>query len=120
VTTTVQIGTVEILAARVYDAPGGGSALVEPGVYPLVSEDDGRIRWLMRGRRSTRHQPKLEPLGDGMFLGTPGYDDPQGDMIDVPSRAYTRAEFREFVTDSPLVREDDPAQRLRLTIEVEP
>jgi len=117
--TAVQVGTVEVLRWRIYQAPDGGDVAVGPGTYPILLEEDGTVRWLMRGRPSRRHSGTLEPLGDGMFLGRPAYDEPRGGEIDVPGKPFTRAEFRDFLTIDPVVRDGDPQQRLRVRMEAE-
>lgn len=113
----VQVGTVEVLRLRLYPAPGGGDAIVEPGTYPLMSEPDGTVRWLMRGRRSTRHEPKFDDLGDGMFLVRPPGDEPGGEEIDVPSPSFTREQLRALLTEVGFV--EGPEQRVRVRVEVE-
>jgi hypothetical protein len=113
----MQIGTVEVLRLRVYPAPGGGDTAVPPGVYPLIREPDGTIRWLMRGRRSTWSQPRVEELGDGMFSVSGGGDMPRGKEIDVPSPGMDQEQFRSFLAD-PLVRDGGPDQRLRIKVGV--
>lgn len=116
----VEIGTVEVLRLRIYGHPEGGDIAVEPGVYPLVSEPDGTIRWIMRGRRSVRRTGRFESLGDGLYAVSASGDEVIGeDDEQFPSKPFTRSQFREFVTTHPVCHEGGPEQRLRIRVLVE-
>lgn len=64
-----QVGTVEVLRARVYPLdPTSDSVLrttvyVEPGVYPVYRKCDA-YRWMMSGKVNERN----EKIGDGLFV----------------------------------------------------
>lgn len=108
--TREQIGTVEILLDRVYpryaatdDTPAsGGDVYVEAGVWPVYRGDDGLIYWEMAGTLS-RRRADFERIGDSMFLGRT-WDEPTDDgEVIFRSKAFTRAEFIEFLRTDPVV-----------------
>jgi hypothetical protein len=115
----IEIGTVEVLRPRIYSAPDGSDIAVEPGLYPLLIEDGGIIRWRMTGRPSVRRAPEFESLGDGLFLAKPGGDAPMGAEIEHLGRSFTRTEFRDFLLTEPVVTEGHAEQRLRVRVLVE-
>ncbi len=109
-----RIGAVQVLRPRIYATPGGDDVLVEPGAYPLVRDADSRIYWVMRGQSSTRIRPRWDDLGHGMFAVRAGWDEPADEDLVVTSKAFTPAEFCEFLASDPTCQEGAPGQRLRV------
>lgn len=110
-----QVGTVEILALRIYPLDPAGEPgplrtmiAVEPGVYPVYRKFDAYL-WLMRGRINER----VAKIGDGLFEVNAG-DEPTGVEVQFPSPVFGAEQFAEFLAD-PLCQ-PGPDQRLVFTI----
>lgn len=106
------IGTVEILRTRVYPrATDHAEIVVEPGIFPLYETIDGIKYWVMKGRLNER----FERLGDGIFALYPG-DRPTGEMETFRSPDFDPEAWEDFLLKDPVCMEDDPEQRLRITL----
>lgn len=108
-----QVGTVRILAVRIYnldpearpDDPNASTVVVEPGEYPVYRRGDTTY-WMLTGRLNTRG---FERLGDGLF-GINAGDEPSDDEVVFPSKRLGPNEFADLLTDPVCL--DGPAQRL--------
>ena len=107
-----QIGTVEILRQRIYpldplNYQGGTEVVVEPGVFPVLSNGISRL-WMMTGKIM------VTSLGDGMFIfGSQNADGPE---VTFPSRTYGEEQWTDLMGD-PMCDPDSPDCRLVFTIE---
>lgn len=95
-----QVGTVEVLRARIYpldpnasDEPLRTSVAVEPGTYPVYRKYEAYC-WIMQGRLDERSAK----IGDGTYL-MGGGDSPTGLQVQFPSRTYGTEEFASFLDD---------------------
>jgi hypothetical protein len=113
-----QVGTVELLALRVYPIdpyasadlmPNRTEVAVEPGIYPVYRKYDA-YRWVMRGRINER----TAKIGDGLFAMNNG-DVPSGLEVQFPSAAFGPEQFAAFLAEP--VCQPGPAQRLRFSID---
>lgn len=112
-----QVGTVEVLAARVYaldpsTADPSTFAVVEPGVYPLYELGDARF-WVMDG---TLNVGGLQKIGDGLLISTP-YDEASDIPVKFPTRSWGPRQWKEFVAEETAL-EGHKDQRIRIQMEV--
>lgn len=123
-----RIGSVTVLRARAYPIdpddnvsdPNTVVGLFEPGLYPVYREQEtGLIYWEIEGAvPSVWRQPKLEPLGDGMFELKPGYHGATGaPLVTVRSKKFTAAEFDDFLTEPGC--NSGPEQRLDFQLDLD-
>lgn len=116
-----QIGTVNILAQRLYPrypVMSPGSQLtsddqivqVDAGKWPVYRGDDGLISWEMQGEL-IKIERSFNSLGDGMFMERHKVQ-PQGELVIFSSMTFTDEEFAEFRAVDPLVTGDDSVRRL--------
>jgi len=116
--TTRQVGTVEILADRIYPldpydtSPSRTEVMVTPGQYPVYRGGDG-VFWVMIGRLNT-FKPIVVQVTDSISVIS-GDDQPKGPPVTFPSRTFTDTEFQDLLTQ-PGCTEGDPEQRLRFTL----
>jgi hypothetical protein len=110
-----QVGTVEILKARVYpldpemnDQPLATTVVVDVGTYPLYRHIDAYY-WMMTGRINSRGFTKM---GDGLFAINDG-DAPAGPEVTFPSPRFGPEQWADFIAE-PVCTEGHPAQRLRV------
>lgn len=108
-----QIGTVEVLHARIYDLDPergvpGSTAIVEPGTYPLYRHGLAHF-WLMRGELNGGG---VNRQGDGLIVMQHG-DEPIGVEVVFPSRRLGPDEFADLLAHD-VCREGHPDQRLRI------
>lgn len=94
-----KIGTVELLAVRVYPldaknmAPDRTEVIVQPGVYDLFSDGYNRY-WVMTGKVNLRG---FSNVGNGMFMAV-GHDE-DGDIdVTFPSPRFSPKEWDELMT----------------------
>jgi hypothetical protein len=117
---TTQIGTVEILKARVYPLDAVSltderqQVWVEPGVYP-VYKDYGAIFWIMTGVLSYG-SGMFRKIGDGMFLVNSEGDERSDVEVKFPSRRFGEDQFKTFLRSDLAAREGHPDQRLRFRL----
>lgn len=112
-----QIGTVEILRARVYRIDPqlnknltGHEALVQPGEYPVISDGLSYL-WIMRGKLTNASVNR----GDGLFMFTPGVDTTIDVEVQFTSPFFGPDEWQDLL-DHPIATEGHPDQRLRFKI----
>jgi hypothetical protein len=112
------VGTVEILRMRIYnidpyarDEPTATEAVVEPGVYPLLSNGFSHV-WVMTGKLNGQFLRR----GDGLFLAVKGANAiPLNIDVTFPSKLFGPDDWKEMLAD-PFCEEGHPEQRLRITI----
>lgn len=116
-----QVGTVEILVARVYpldpetaDHPSATLIFVAPGRYPL-HRDFNAYYWMMTGTISRRNGIKLD---DGLFM-MGGPDGPSDSPeVSFPSPRFGLEQWADL-TAEPVCTEGHPCQRLRILLDEE-
>lgn len=113
-----QIGTVEILRARLYPVdpanhgPIQTEVVVEAGEYPLLSDGYSHL-WLMKGLVNGNSIRR----GDGMIvMAVDANANPlEGLEVTALSRVFGPDEWRDMLSD-PTAREGHPEQRLRFKL----
>lgn len=110
----VEIGTVEVLKARVYPldpnnhAATATTVVVEPGIYPLYRHHDA-MYWMMSGQINRNG---FDKVGDGLFAVSGG-DVGEGPEVRFPSPRFGPDQWAEFLAESTCI-EGHPDQRLRI------
>ena len=112
------IGSVEILRSRIYNLdpytgsdPTATAVVVEPGVYPLLSDGYSHV-WVMTGKLNGQFLRR----GDGLILATKGANAmPLNIDVTFPSKLFGPDDWKELLA-YPENREGHPEQRIRITI----
>jgi hypothetical protein len=107
-----EIGTVEFLRDRIYDAPDGGDAVVRKGTtHKLIDAGDGPARFRVRARRIKYN---VEDHGGGMFSMDGSFK-----AVGAPFEFETpRFDLAGLLSDDGAT-EGHPEQRLRITVTAE-
>ena len=108
-----QIGTVKVLAVRIYTIDpeqdvsdvNATTAVVEPGEYPVYREGDVTY-WMLTGNVNKRG---FERLGDGLFAIN-NYCEATLLKVTFPSKRFGPAEFADLLVDPVCV--EGPDRRL--------
>lgn len=112
--TPLQIGTVEVLRLRTYADSFGNDVTVQPGIYPLVMDQDKMVYWTMEGEISEYFKPDFTKVGDGMFIVHPGGDKLSGEKTTVNSPRFDPSKWAELVQHP--IANPGPEQRIVISL----
>lgn len=115
-----RVGTVELLAERVYpldprasvDDATVSTVAVPPGRYPLYRRGEARY-WMMTGRLNIG---PINQIGRDMFtLGRP--DTGVGPVVRFPSKLFWDGELEQMQADNPIYQDGSDSQRVRFLLD---